>query len=150
MSDTPKFSPRSRVAQAGHFVDPLTGAIVPPLQPATTFARDAGYELVGGYSYSRAGNPGGERVEALAAELDEGAEARVFASGMAAVVALFETLETGRHVAALRTGCAGFPKSAAWDSLCSTRPTRRRWRRRSGPARRRSCGSRRRSTRPGT
>jgi cystathionine gamma-synthase len=102
MSDTPKFSPRSRVAQAGHFVDPLTGAIVPPLQPATTFARDAGYELVGGYSYSRAGNPGGERVEALAAELDEGAEARVFASGMAAIVALFETLETGQHVVAPR------------------------------------------------
>ncbi len=100
MSDTPKVSPSSRVAQAGHFVDPLTGAIVPPLQPATTFARDAGYELIGDYSYSRHGSPSAERVEALAAELDEGAEARVFASGMAAIVALFDTLEAGQHVAA--------------------------------------------------
>jgi len=100
MSDTPKVSPRSRVAQAGHFVDPSTGGIVPPLQPATTFARDDGYELLGDYSYSRHGSPGADRVEALAAELDEGAEARVFASGMAAIVALFETLESGQHVAA--------------------------------------------------
>jgi cystathionine gamma-synthase len=100
MSDAPKVSPRSLVAQAGHFVDPLTGAILPPLQPATTFARDAGYELIGDYSYSRHGSPSAERLEALAVELDEGAEARVFASGMAAIVALFETLEAGQHVAA--------------------------------------------------
>jgi cystathionine gamma-synthase len=100
MSDTRNVSPRTRIAQAGHFVDRETGAIVPPLQPATTFARDAAYELIGDYSYSRHGSPSGERLEALAAELDEGAEARVFASGMAAIVAVFETLESGQHVAA--------------------------------------------------
>jgi cystathionine gamma-synthase len=100
MSDPKKVSPRSRVAQAGHFVDPASGAIVPPIEPATTFARDAGYELIGGYSYSRSGGPASERLEALAAELDEAAEARVFASGMAAIVAVFETLEAGQHVVA--------------------------------------------------
>jgi len=100
MSDTKKYSLRSRVAQAGHFIDKDTGAIVPPVQPSTTFARDAAYELIGDYSYSRSGGPSGERLEALAAELDGGEEARVFSSGMAAIVALFETLESGQHVAA--------------------------------------------------
>ena len=57
MPDTKNFSPRSLVAQAGHFVDKETGAIVPPIEPSTTFARDEAYELVGGYSYSRSGGP---------------------------------------------------------------------------------------------
>ena len=35
-SDSPTFSPRSLIAQAGHFVDRQTGAIVPPVEPATT------------------------------------------------------------------------------------------------------------------
>ena len=100
MSDSNKFSPRSRVAQAGHFIDRETGAIVPPVEPSATFARDAAYDLIGGYSYSRSGGPSSERLEAVAAELDEGAEARAFASGMAAIVAVFETLESGQHVVA--------------------------------------------------
>ncbi len=102
MPDTKTFSPRSLAAQAGHFVDRETGAIVPPVEPATTFARDAGYELIGDYSYSRSGGPGGARLEAVAAALDGGAEALAFASGMAAVVAFFETLESGQHVVAPR------------------------------------------------
>ena len=101
-SDKRPFSPRSMVAQAGHFVDRESGAIVPPIQPSTTFARDADYELIGAVSYSRSGGPGSDRLEALAAELDQGAEARAFASGMAAIVAVFETLEWGQHVVAPR------------------------------------------------
>ncbi len=100
MSERSELSPRSLAAQAGHAVDPATGGVVPPLQPSTTFARDAAYELIGVHSYSRSGSSGGDRVEALVAQLDGGAEARVFGSGMAAVVALFETLETGQHVVA--------------------------------------------------
>jgi len=101
-SDSSTFSLRSRVAQAGHFIDRENGAVVPPIQPSTTFARDADYELIGEVGYSRSGGPGSDRLEALAAELDGGAEARAFASGMAAVVAAFETLESGQHVAAPR------------------------------------------------
>jgi cystathionine gamma-synthase len=33
-------------AQAGHFIDPETGAVTPPIQPSVTFARDADYALV--------------------------------------------------------------------------------------------------------
>ena len=102
MSDNAKVSPRSRAAQAGHFIDPASGAVVPPVEPSTTFARDADYGLIGPISYRRADGPDDDRLESLLAELEEGAEARAFASGMAAVVALFETLESGQHVAAPR------------------------------------------------
>jgi cystathionine gamma-synthase len=102
MSDSNKISPRSLVAQAGHFIDRESGAIVPPVQPSTTFARDDAYELIGEVSYSRSGGPSSARLEAVATELDEGVEARAFASGMAAIVAVFETLESGQHVVAPR------------------------------------------------
>ena len=95
-------TPRSRLAQAGHFVDPVTGAVVPPIHPVTTFARGAGYEPVGDYVYGRTRNPTDEQAVRLLAELDGGAEALLFGSGMAAVTALFETLETGQHVVAPR------------------------------------------------
>ena len=45
---------------------------------------------------------GYEVVERVAAMLDGGAEAKVFASGLAAVVAFFETVESGQHVVAPR------------------------------------------------
>ena len=68
-------SPRTTLAQAGHFVDRVTGAVTPPIHPSTTFARGDDYELIGDYSYSRYQNPTYDPVEHLAAELDGGAEA---------------------------------------------------------------------------
>ncbi len=100
MDDAKALSPRSLAAQAGHFIDPATGAITPPVHPSTTFARDADYAPIGKTTYSRYHNPTYEQVERLAAELDEGAEALVFAAGMAAIAALFETVNTGQHMVA--------------------------------------------------
>lgn len=100
MVDPRALSPRSLVAQAGHFLDGATGAITPPIHPSTTFARDADYELIGAYLYSRYRNPTYDQVERLAATLDGGAEAKLFASGMAAIAALFETVDGGEHVVA--------------------------------------------------
>ncbi|MFT5219656.1 MAG: cystathionine gamma-synthase [Planctomycetota bacterium] len=90
----------SLVAQACHYIDQQTGGIVPPLQPSTTYARDNHYQPIGDYSYSRSGNPGYELLEKVSAELDGGAEALCFASGMAAVTALFETVNSGEHIVA--------------------------------------------------
>lgn len=84
----------------GH--DPASGAVTPPLHPSTTFMRDSSYELMGDHIYSRYGSPNVDAVETLAADLDEGAAALVFASGLAAVAALFETVDSGRHIAAPR------------------------------------------------
>ena len=93
-------SPATWAAQAAHYIDEATGAVVPPVAPATTFARDADYELTGGYIYGRNRSPNDAHAEAVIARLEGGADARLFASGMAAFVTLFETLETGQHVVA--------------------------------------------------
>jgi len=102
MKDDTKTSLESRIAQACHYVDEVTGGISPPLQFSTTYSRDPGYEHVGSYSYSRSDNPSWEVLEKVCAELDGGAEARCFASGMAAVCAFFETVNSGEHVVAPR------------------------------------------------
>ena len=92
--------PRTLAVQAGHFIDGVSGAIVPALQPATTFARNADYDLIGGYLYSRNGSPNVSHIEALMAELEAGAASLFFASGMAAVAAVIDTLDTGQRVSA--------------------------------------------------
>ena len=92
MKEDSKTTLESRIAQACHYVDEVTGGISPPLQFSTTFSRDPGYDHVGNYSYSRADNPSWEVLEKVCAELDGGAEAKCFASGMAAVCAFFETV----------------------------------------------------------
>lgn len=95
-----EYSTSSILAQAGHFVDSETGAVTPPVHLSTTFARDKNYELIGDYKYSRYQNPTWDQVEHLATELDNGADAKVFASGMAAITAVFETVDTGQHIVA--------------------------------------------------
>jgi cystathionine gamma-synthase len=102
MKEDTKTSLESRIAQACHYVDEVTGGISPPLQFSTTYCRDPAYDHVGNYSYSRADNPSWEVLEKVCAEIDGGAEARCFASGMAAVCAFFETVNSGEHVVAPR------------------------------------------------
>jgi len=92
----------TRVAQACHYIDEATGGINPPLQLSSTYARGPDYEFTGDYSYSRAGNPTWAVLESVCADLDGGVEAQCFASGMAAVCAVFETVEPGQHVVAPR------------------------------------------------
>ncbi len=93
-------STRSLVAQALHYIDEATGAVVPPIQPSTTFGRDENYDLVGEFSYGRYASPTVAKVEEVLAKLDEGADALAFASGLAAFAALFETVRTGQHMVA--------------------------------------------------
>jgi cystathionine gamma-synthase len=102
MSDDSSASPESRIAQACHYIDQVTGGISPPLQFSSTYARNSEYAYIGDYSYSRSDNPSWQVLENVCAELDGGVEARCFASGMAAVCALFETVNSGEHVVAPR------------------------------------------------
>jgi len=102
MNEDNKVSLESRLPHACHYIDPVSGGISPPLQFSTTYARDAEYEYLSDYSYSRSGNPSWEVLEQVCAELDGGAEAKCFASGMAAVCAFFETVNSGEHVVAPR------------------------------------------------
>lgn len=90
--------PETLAAQALGRIDPRTGAIVPGIEPATTFLRDpdGGYRT--GRSYARADNPTYEPVEALLNALEGGAASLLFASGMAAATAVFQALDPGDHV----------------------------------------------------
>lgn len=100
MKNSTAYSMESLVAQAGHYIDQVSGGISVPIQNSTTYARDENYEYIGDYSYSRYQNPTYDLVEKLAATLDGGAEARCFASGMAGIAAVFETVNSGEHIVA--------------------------------------------------
>ena len=100
-----KWAPATIAARVGLPVEPVTGALVPPVQLATTYARDAGYALIGGRDYTRDRNPTVEPVEHALAALEGGAEAIVFASGMAAATAVFRaTCRPGDHVVVPEVG----------------------------------------------
>ena len=89
------------LTQAGHFIDPGTGAIVPPIHPSTTYARDEHYELQG-FEYSRIANPTGRRVEEVLARLEGAEDALLFSSGLAGVSTFFETVRSGQRIVAPR------------------------------------------------
>ncbi len=100
MPNSTPYSMESLIAQAGHYIDQVSGGISVPIQTSTTYARDENYALIGDYSYSRYQNPTYDLVERLAAILDGGAEAKCFASGMAGIAAVFETVNTAEHIVA--------------------------------------------------
>ena len=83
---------------AGHHVDPSTGAVMPPIHLSTTFERNADGSYSSGYVYSRSDNPNRQALEEVLAALEGGTAALTFASGMAAVQAVFMALEAGAHV----------------------------------------------------
>ncbi len=76
--------------------DPQTGAVVPPIHPAVTFARQA-IDDDAHFRYSRGANPTREALEAILAGLEHGAGAAAFGSGMAAVTAALQLLSGGDH-----------------------------------------------------
>ncbi len=83
---------------AGHAIDPTTGSVAPPLHLSTTFARDPEGVPSGGHTYIRESNPTQAQLEAALAPLEGGEAALVFASGMAAGIALLQALPPGSHV----------------------------------------------------
>ena len=78
--------------------DPATGAVVPPISLATTFAQDGVGGLVAGYEYSRSANPTRAALEAHVAALEGGGHGLAFASGLAAEDALLRLLAPGDAV----------------------------------------------------
>ncbi len=109
MTDRPP-KPETLVARADGYLCLRTGAIIPPIYPSTTYARDERYERIGKGGYSRDDNPAYEQVEALIAQLEGGSAARLFASGMAATTAVFQALQPGDHVVASAKMYFGTPK----------------------------------------
>jgi cystathionine gamma-synthase len=84
---------------AGGAPDDATGAVSPPLHLATTFRHGPAAERVAGFEYQREGNPTNERLREAIAALEGGATALTFASGMAAISTLLESLPNGARIA---------------------------------------------------
>ncbi|MBG6177134.1 cystathionine gamma-synthase [Labrenzia sp. EL_208] len=96
LSDSDGLHPDSLLAHAGGGFDAATGAVVPPIQTATTFVRDEDYEpVLPGHIYSRDSNALYRKTENLLAALEGGEDSRLFASGMAAIAAIVRSVKPG-------------------------------------------------------
>ncbi len=97
MSKTQK--PATIAAHAAGAIDAQSGGVVPALQPATTFIRDADYDLVRPDNiYSRDNSDNLRQAEAVLQRLENADETLLFPSGMAAISAVFRTLPNGASV----------------------------------------------------
>lgn len=86
-------------AKASHYLDVQSGAVVPEIQLSTTFARDDRYNPINPANlYSRDDCPTFVHAERTLADLENGEECRLFASGMAAIASIFYSLTPGSHV----------------------------------------------------
>ncbi|MFM8767448.1 MAG: trans-sulfuration enzyme family protein [Rubrivivax sp.] len=92
--------PESIAAQARGWVDEKTRAITPAIHVSSTYLRDPDNQYRSGRVYARADNPAFDQAEAVLAQLEEGAQAALFASGMAAATAVFQARSPGDHVLA--------------------------------------------------
>lgn len=95
-----KQHPDSIAAQALGWIDEATRAVIPPIHVSSTYLRDADNQYRSGRVYARADNPAFDQAEAVLCRLEEGDEALLFASGMAAATAVFQALQPGDHVLA--------------------------------------------------
>jgi len=86
--------------QAMHAIDQMTGAVIPPIHPATTYARGADNQLIGEQDYRRPEGPTEKQAAKVLAMLEGAPEAKLFSSGMAAITAVVESVPTGGHVIA--------------------------------------------------
>lgn len=94
MSDDQGFE--TRAIHAGQDPDPATGAVVPPIHLATTFAQHEPGKAT--YEYSRSDNPTRQVLQQAVASLEGAAHGFAFASGMAAEDAVLRSLRPGDHL----------------------------------------------------
>src|SRR5262245_40809612 len=82
---------------AGGEIDSTTGALTPPLHLSTTFEHGPAGEPIHQFVYIREKNPTQSRLEAAFRDLEGGAAALAFSSGMAAAAALLQSLAPETH-----------------------------------------------------
>ncbi|SLN77054.1 trans-sulfuration enzyme family protein [Oceanibacterium hippocampi] len=91
-------TPETQAVQASFGEAAPFGAVVPPIHVATTFVREHDESGAGPVRYTRDRNPGYATPEAVLAALEGGAEALLFASGMAAA-AVIRAVPSGSRIA---------------------------------------------------
>jgi len=111
-------SPETLAAQALGEVDPVSGGLVPVINPSTTYERQPEGSYREDRVYTRADNPTFEHAEQLLAALEgAGCGCALFASGMAAATAVFQSLLPGDHVLVSRVLYFGVRKWLAEFAL---------------------------------
>src|ERR1700733_10999931 len=90
----------TRVIHGGQRPDPLTGAVMPPIYATSTYVQSSP-GVHQGYEYSRTHNPTRDALHAARANLEAGAAAFAFASGMAASATLLELLDAASLIVAM-------------------------------------------------
>ena len=86
------------LAQTGCDPDLPTRDLVSPIHLSTTYERAEDGSYPGGFMYSRNDNPNRSNFEATLMNLEGGAAAAAFASGMSATIAILQSLRPGDHV----------------------------------------------------
>jgi len=94
-----KLSIETLAIHAGQSPDPISGAVMPPIVLASTFAQQSP-GVHKGFEYSRTNNPTRQTLEACVAALEGGEHGMAFGSGCALSTTLFLTLSAGDHVVA--------------------------------------------------
>ena len=89
----------TRVIHAGQSPDPSTGAIMPPIYATSTYVQESP-GVHKGLDYGRSHNPTRWALERCVADLESGAQAFAFASGLAAIATVLELADAGSHIIA--------------------------------------------------
>src|SRR5215469_9071075 len=90
----------TRVIHGGQQPDPRTGAVMTPIYATSTYVQSSP-GVHKGYDYTRTRNPTRDALQAAMANLEGGAAAFTFASGMAATATVLELLDAGSHIIAM-------------------------------------------------
>ena len=96
MYEARRFRLESRIAHAGVGSDPRFGAVTVPVYQAVTYQHPG--SGLGPFDYTRTANPTRTAAEQALADLESGAGATLFASGMAAITAVLHLLRQGDHI----------------------------------------------------
>jgi cystathionine gamma-synthase len=102
MADRRALLPETLAAQGLGEIDRRSGGLVPPINPSTTYEQQPDGSYRDDRVYTRADNPTYEYAERLLATLEVGCGCAMFASGMAATTAIFQSLVPGDHVLVAR------------------------------------------------
>lgn len=78
--------------------DKPNDTVVPGIEVSTIYEHRNGSYQEGDDKYIRLSNPNRQQLENVIAELEHGSHCAVFASGMAAISSVFQTIESGSHV----------------------------------------------------
>ena len=90
----------TRAIHGGQQPDPLTGAVMTPIYATSTYVQSSP-GVHKGYDYTRTRNPTRDALQAAMANLEGGAAAYTFASGMAATATVLEMLDARSHIIAM-------------------------------------------------